>query len=151
MKTMLQVTKYLGRNEKAAARATLTLPFAVREKSRQRAVLDSGEEVGLFLPRGTVLKDGDLLEAENGLVIRVTAAHENLSTAVTRDVMLLAKVCYHLGNRHVPVQIAENRVSYLHDHVLDDMVRGLGVEVTVGAAPFEPESGAYHSHHAHAH
>lgn len=149
MTTMLHITKCLGRNEAADAKASLTLPFALREKSRQRAVLDSGEEVGLFLPRGTVLRDGDLLEAENGLMIRVKAAHEELSTVSTRDPMLLARVCYHLGNRHAPVEIGENRVSYLHDHVLDEMVRGLGVEVSVESGPFTPESGAYHSHQGH--
>lgn len=151
MKTMLRITKYLGKNEQAVAEASLTLPFALRQKSRQRAVLDSGEEVGLFLPRGTILQEGDLLEAENGLIVGVRAAYEELSTAATPDRLLLAKVCYHLGNRHTPVQITESRVSYLHDHVLDEMIRGLGLDVTVGAGPFEPESGAYHSHGAHGH
>jgi len=151
LKAMLRITKYLGRNEKMDTRASLTLPFALREKSRQRAELDSGEDVGLFLPRGTVLHDGDLLVAENGLIIRVRAAHEVLSTAFARDWMLLAKACYHLGNRHVPVQIAEGRVSYLHDHVLDEMIRGLELDVTIETGPFEPESGAYHSHGQHGH
>lgn len=151
MKTMLRITGYLGRDEKMDAGASLTLPFALREKSRQRTALDSGEEVGLFLPRGTMLHEGDLLVAENGLVVRVRAAPERLSTVATGDATLLARVCYHLGNRHVPVQIAEGRVSYLHDHVLDEMIRGLKLDVTLETAPFEPESGAYHSHEAHGH
>jgi len=147
---MVNITKYLGRDETGNFNIRpgdwLTLPFALRQKSRLRATLDHGEEAGLFLARGTVLRDGDLLEAENGLVVMVRAADEDLSTAVTTDATLLAKACYHLGNRHVAVQILKNRVSYLSDHVLDNMVRGLGLEVTHESGPFEPESGAYHAH-----
>ena len=131
--------------------ARLTLTYELRQKSRQRVVLDSGEEVGLFLPRGIMLHDGDLLEADNGLIIEVNAAEEELSAAFATDPILLLRACYHLGNRHVPVQITESRVSYLHDHVLDDMVRGLGLEVVTYTGPFEPEAGAYHSDSGNGH
>lgn len=139
----------------------LTLPLHSRIKSRLRVTLDNGQEAGLFLPRGTTLKDGDLLGGENGINVLVKAADEALSCVVSKDPHLIARACYHLGNRHVSIQIEPGRVSYLHDHVLDDMLRGLGLEVTLTQAPFEPEPGAYggsaekghsHSHgHGHAH
>ncbi|MBF0526701.1 MAG: urease accessory protein UreE [Deltaproteobacteria bacterium] len=145
----LMVTKRLDAKIPVPPSALLTLPLAQRQKSRFRAQLDTGEEVGLVLPRGTVLRDGDLLEAENGLIIEVRSAPEKLSTAAAHDPILLARACYHLGNRHVPVQIRDDRVSYFQDHVLDDMLRALGLEVTSDTAPFEPETGAYHNlgHH----
>jgi len=150
------IEKLLDADSSARPTTHLTLPFELRQKSRQRVTLDNGEEVGLFLARGTVLRNGDLLEAENGLVVEVKAAPETLSVAHTADRHMMLRACYHLGNRHVPVQIGEDSVSYLHDHVLDDMLRGLGLEISSETAPFEPESGAYHSHgdvqtHNHSH
>jgi len=134
--------------------ATLTLPFDARQKSRLRARLDNGTEVGLMLPRGTILRGGDQLKAENGTVIRVQAANETVSTVRVSDARLFARACYHLGNRHVPLQIGEGWLRYQHDHVLDDMLTGLGLQVTCEQAPFEPEAGAYaggHQHHHHEH
>jgi urease accessory protein len=129
------------------------LPFELRQKSRLRARLASGLEVGLFLERGIVLRGGDLLLADDGTVIEVVAALETVSTVRDADAMRLARAGYHLGNRHVPVEIGDGWLRYGHDHVLDDMVRGLGLSVLVEQAPFEPEAGAYgHSHsdgHAH--
>jgi urease accessory protein len=148
---MLKITKLVQNKNQIQPQAQLTLPFDLRQKSRQLARLDSGEEVGLFLPRGTILKDGDLVEADNGLVIIVKAAPEKISVATTQDTLLWARACYHLGNRHVPLQISNLRVAYLHDHVLDEMVKGLGLEVTITIAPFEPETGAYHGHGHHHH
>jgi urease accessory protein len=123
--------------------ARLTLPYALRQKSRQRVALDNGMEVYLFLPHGMALRDGSLLEAENGMIIEVKAAAEVLSMVFAETPSLLLRACYHLGNRHVPAQISENHVSYLHDHVLDKMLQGLGLEVLTCEAPFEPEAGAY--------
>lgn len=131
--------------------ASLTLPFESRQKSRLRVTLDNGEEAGLFLPRGTLLRGGDCLLAEDGRVILVKAAAESTSTAYSSDPLLLMKACYHLGNRHIPVQIEENFVRYQHDHVLDDMIAAFGLTVKHELAPFEPESGAYHSHNHGAH
>lgn len=144
---MLEITERLA--IPAQARASLTLPFELRCKSRLRARLDGGEEVGLFLPRGTVLRDGDLLRAGNGLVVRVQAAAEALSQAATGDPLRLARACYHLGNRHVPVQIGSGWLRYGRDHVLDGLVRELGLTVTEEWAPFEPEAGAYGHTHGH--
>jgi urease accessory protein len=150
--TLLRVEKLVDGNPPKRAVAQLTLSYDLRQKSRQRATLDTGEDVGVFLPHGTVLHNGDLLEAENGLVIEVKSAQEALCAAITNDPQLLLRACYHLGNRHVPVQIKENRVSYRQDYVLDDMLRGLGLEVLSYTGTFEPESGAYHSNgHGHHH
>ena len=129
----------------------LVLPFELRQKSRLRARLASGTEVGLFLERGIVLRGGDLLLAEEGTVIEVVAALETVSTVRDPEAMRLARAGYHLGNRHVPVEIGNGWLRYGHDHVLDDMVRGLGLTVVVEQAPFEPEAGAYGHSHAHGH
>jgi urease accessory protein len=129
----------------------LVLPFELRQKSRLRARLKSGMEVGLFLERGVVLRGADLLLAEDGTVIEVVAASETVSTVRDGDATRLAKAAYHLGNRHVPVEIGAGWLRYGHDHVLDDMVRGMGLAVIVEQAPFEPEAGAYGHSHGHGH
>ena len=149
-------------------RETVTLPFDLRQKSRLRVRLDGGTEAALFLPRGRVLRGGDLLRADDGTVVLVQAAGEQVSTVRAADAGLLARVAYHLGNRHVPLQIGAGFVRYQHDHVLDDMVRALGAPVCAEIAAFEPEGGAYghgqgqgnghghghehgHEHHSHGH
>jgi urease accessory protein len=123
---------------------TLTLPYGERQKSRARVRLDSGSEAGIFLPRGEPLRGGDRLLAEDDRVILVKAAPESLSVARTDDPLRFARACYHLGNRHVALQIGAGELRYIHDHVLDAMARGLGLNVTEELAPFEPEAGAYH-------
>jgi urease accessory protein len=156
---MLTVTKRLDHKAGAAAvghrppvAGRLVLPFESRQKTRLRTRLESGTEVGLFLDRGIVLRGGDLLLAEDGTVIEVVAALETVTTVSDSDPTRLARAGYHLGNRHVPVQIGAGWLRYGHDHVLDDMVRGLGLTVVVEKAPFEPEGGAYgHSHGPHEH
>jgi len=130
----------------------LTLTFDQRSRSRQKVMLDNGLEAGLFLTRGSVLQQGDLLLAETGEVVEVLAAKESVSSVYVDDPLMIARTCYHLGNRHVALQITAAFIRYQHDHVLDDMVRGLGLEVTVENAAFEPEAGAYGGHsHAHGH
>jgi urease accessory protein len=144
---------------------TLTLVKEQREKSRLKVELDNGQEAGLFFTKGTTFQDGDLIISDDGkLLVEIKASPETVSTVYCDNPLQLARACYHLGNRHVPLQIGEGFARYQHDHVLDDMVRGLGLEVTSEQAPFEPESGAYsggghshgnsHSHsnnHSHAH
>lgn len=139
----------------AAPRTSLTLPYDARKRSRQRVRLDDGKEAALLLPRGTLLRGGDRLQLSNHDVVVVKAAPESVSTVVAADPVQLARVAYHLGNRHVPLQVGAGWLRYQHDHVLDDMVRGLGAEVRAETAPFEPEGGA-HAHggdtaHTHAH
>ena len=135
-----------------AASVSLTLPFELRQKSRLRARLDDGSEAGLVLPRGAPLRGGDRLRAADGRIVEVRAAPEKVSEVRSADARTLARAAYHLGNRHVPVEVGEGFLRYAHDHVLDDMLRGLGLEVTAAEAPFEPEAGAYgggHHHHHH--
>jgi urease accessory protein len=127
----------------AAPTASVTLTFDQRRKSRQLLRLDDGSEAALLLPRGTVLGAGDRLRAEDGAVIAVQAAPESLSVARTDDGLRLLRAAYHLGNRHVPLQIGAGELRYQHDHVLDGMVQALGLTVEVVSAPFAPEGGAY--------
>ena len=136
----------------SAAQATMsvTLPLDLRIKTRQRVTLDSGEDAGIFLEKGAVLRGGEKLQSEEGLVVEIIAADEQVSSVYIDDALALAKAAYHLGNRHIPLQIEAGVLRYQHDHVLDEMVQGFGLVVTVELAPFEPEGGAYQSG-AHAH
>jgi len=136
--------------EMREAQLQLVLPFDLRSRSRFRARLVSGEEVGVQLTRGQILRGGDKLLAEDGRVVEVHAAPESVSTLRSQDARLLARAAYHLGNRHVALQVGDGWLRYGHDHVLDDMVRGLGAAITVEQAPFEPEAGAYQGGHEHA-
>jgi len=138
-------------NTETAPNATLTLRYEQRQRSRLRVRLDNGDEAALVLPRGTILRGGDRLHGDDDFVVEITSAPERVSTVTCADAPALVRVAYHLGNRHVALQIEAGRVSYLHDHVLDDMVRGLGLEVITQQAAFEPEAGAYQAagHHHH--
>lgn len=129
----------------------LTLPYERRMISRQRVTLDNGQDAGLFLPRGTILQEGDYLKAETGEMVVIKAADETVSTLYCDDPLQVARACYHLGNRHVQLQIAPGMIRYQHDHVLDDMLHGLGLHITVEQAPFKPEPGAYGGGHGHTH
>jgi urease accessory protein len=151
IKINLKLDRSVDRPRTAERR--LTLPFGDRSKSRLRTLLDNGEEAGLFLERGSVLRDGDLLLADDGRVVQVHAATETVSTVHAPDAPTLARASYHLGNRHVALQIGSSWLRYQHDHVLDDMLRGFGLTVQVEKAPFEPEGGAYvtTAHHGHSH
>jgi urease accessory protein len=131
------------------ADAQLVLPFEQRTRSRLRTRISTGEEAALLLERGTVLRGGDKLVAADGRVVEVVAAPEAVSTVTAGDAAGLARASYHLGNRHVALQIGPGWLRYLHDHVLDDMVRGLGFGVVAETAPFEPEAGAYGGAHQH--
>lgn len=133
---------------------TLTLPFELRQKSRLVATLASGRQLLLQLPRGNVLRHGALLLTNEGSVVQVRSAVEVLSLVRSDSAEALARAAYHLGNRHVALQIGNGRLAYLHDHVLDDMLQRLGFSPLVVEEPFEPEQGAYghaavHHHHDH--
>lgn len=133
----------------AVAQATLVLPFHLRQKSRLLAHLDSGEEVGLMLERGTVLRGGDRLRADDARVVAVVAADEALMEASCEDATSLARCAFHLGNRHTPVEVRAGALRFSADDVLAAMLRGLGARVEAIAAPFEPEAGAYAGGHHH--
>jgi urease accessory protein len=134
------------------ATETLVLPFELRQKSRLRTRLASGQEVALFLERGAVLRGGDRLEADDGSIIEIVAAAERLLLVSAHDPRELARAAYHLGNRHIPVEVVASELKLEYDHVLEIMLRGLGVQVAEVKGPFEPEAGAYgggHQHHEH--
>ena len=136
---------------KLEIRGRLKLPFDSRQKSRLHAKLESGEEVALVLPRGDVLRGGDLVTASDGRVIEVVAQPEKLLNLECETPSALAAVAYHLGNRHVPVEIGDGYLRIAADHVLEDMARKLGARVTPLEAPFEPEAGAYGAGAGHRH
>jgi len=127
----------------------LVLTFELRRKSRLRAALRSGEEIGLFLDRGAVLRGGDCLIADDGRIVRVVAAPEAVMEVRSSDPCLLARAAYHLGNRHCPVEIGVDWLRFPADRVLAEMLLGMGCEVTTISAPFEPEAGAYAAGHQH--
>jgi urease accessory protein len=125
---------------KLEVKGRLELPFDSRQKSRLRAKLSSGEEVALMLPRGEILRGGDLVTASDGRVIEIVAVAEKLLHVESSS---LARAAYHLGNRHVPVQVEETFLRIAEDHVLEEMLRKLGAKVSHVEAAFEPEAGAY--------
>lgn len=145
---MRQFTHFVARQ--TPADATLTIPYEQRQRSRFRTRLGSGEEVGVILERGSILRGGDRLGSSDGFVVCIQAAQEKVSTVHGSNMQELARVAYHLGNRHVALQIGSNWVRYLNDHVLDEMVEQSGLCVVVEQAAFEPEAGAYMGHqHRH--
>ncbi|MDR5171742.1 urease accessory protein UreE [Methylobacillus flagellatus] len=129
----------------------LVLPFDRRQKSRLRVVLASGIEAALLLERGTVLRGGDLLQAEDGRVVQVVAADEPVLLVTAETAQQLMRAAYHLGNRHVPLEVCNGWLRLEQDHVLQEMLLGLGVQVEGQMAPFEPEAGAYGGGHRHHH
>jgi urease accessory protein len=148
------VARERAEQSESAVKDTLSLPYDRRLHSRQRVCMDGGEHIAIMLPRGSVLRDGDILRCEGGRLVRVRAAPECVSRVASKNLRQLARAAYHLGNRHVPTELGTGFVAYLHDHVLDDMIKRLGFAVSVVNAPFEPEPGAYghaaeHSHGGH--
>lgn len=163
---MLQVSKTIPQGKGLAATllrraATVELDWDVRQKSRFDAVDSTGRTLGVFLPRGTVVRGGDVLVAEDGSLVVVHAAPQ----AVLRITHCtqhgapfdLLRAAYHLGNRHVPIELRPDYLQIEPDHVLADMLRSMHLIVHDVQAAFEPEAGAYggggHSHagHGHAH
>ena len=142
-------------DQNTVADATVTLPYEKRERSRLRVTLNDGSEAGIQLSRGESLEPHDKLscdsEGDSASVIEILPAAEKLSVMVCEDRHQFARACYHLGNRHVQLQIQDGRLAYLHDHVLDEMLTGLGFTVSTEQATFEPEAGAYGGGHGHSH
>jgi urease accessory protein len=162
---MLTVNKLIPQGQGLAAAllkraSTVELDWDVRQKSRFDATDSTGRHFGVFLPRGTVVRGGDVLVAEDGSLIVVHAAPQ----AVLRITHCmhhgtpfdLTRAAYHLGNRHVPIELQTDHLQIEPDHVLADMLRAMHLIVQAVDAPFEPESGAYatggHGHsHSHGH
>ncbi len=136
--------------------ASVELDWDVRQRSRFDATDSQGRRIGVFLPRGTVVRGGDVLVAEDGSFIRVTAAPQPVLVvrhcAQHGNAFDLLRAAYHLGNRHVPLELQPDHLKFEPDHVLADMLRHMHLIVTEEQAAFEPEAGAYGSHeHGHAH
>ena len=127
----------------------LSLPFDLRKKSRFKKTLDDGEEVGVFLDRGTILSDGDCLLSEDGRIVLIKASPEQLLHVTQGSAKSLTHLAYHLGNRHVSIEIGGRYIRLAADDVLRHMVEGLGGEVSEINAPFHPEKGAYGGGHSH--
>jgi len=139
-----------------ARAATVELPWDLRQRSRFEATDSRGRRLGVFLPRGTVVRGGDVLVAEDGSLVRVHAAPEPVMI-VRHDprhggAFDLLRAAYHLGNRHVQLELRPDHLKLEPDHVLAQMLARMGLQVTTTEAPFEPEGGAYGGHgHSHGH
>jgi len=133
-----------------AAIDRVTLAFVDRHRRRLRLVADSGTPFLLDLARAQHLADGDGLELDSGSYVRVCAAPERVLEIEADGPSELLRIAWHLGNRHLPVQALDGRLRIRDDHVIAEMVEGLGGRVTRLEAPFDPESGAYAgAEHAH--
>lgn len=126
------------------------LTFDTRQKSRFRATLVSGTDIGVDLPRTGILRSGSFIATEQGDLLRVDAKAERLMQVTAPTEFDLLKAAYHLGNRHVPLMLTSTALYFEPDHVLAEMVIGLGLQVVEIEHPFEPESGAY-AQHSHDH
>lgn len=131
--------------------AQLVLPYELRENSRLRAALASGEDVAIFMERGTVLRNNDLLKSDDGRVVQILAAEEPTYRITCDSAHSLLRCAFHLGNRHTQTQVGDGYLRIFQDSVLKEMLKGLGATVVEESAQFEPESGAYsgggHHHH----
>lgn len=139
---------------------TLVLNYDQREKGRFKAFADSGKEVRVFLERGLTLKIGEVLRSDCGKNIAVAGAEEDVAVACCDDWDNFSRACYHLGNRHVKIQVGERWLRIKPDYVLEDMLKQLGLSVEHERVVFVPEAGAYsqsatqgqstnHGHHHH--
>jgi len=136
--------------EKAAG--SLTLDFDSRHRRRLRLTGDQGEDVLLDLPKAIAMADGDGLQLEDGRWLIVQAAAEDVVEIRHRDTQQLARLAWHLGNRHLLTEIRHNFLRIRPDHVIEEMLRGFGADLILVRAPFQPEGGAYGSHgHGHNH
>ncbi|TBR61782.1 urease accessory protein UreE [Mastigocladus laminosus UU774] len=145
---MLTLTQKKPPNPDTVVRLTLSLTAEERTRSRHRFQTEDGQVVFLRLPRGTVLRDGDLLVDETtDNLVRITAKPEPVLTVVAKTTIDLLKAAYHLGNRHVVVEITPTYLRLSPDPVLQAMLEQLGVEIKEEVSPFQPEVGAYAHHH----
>ena len=135
--------------------ATVELDWDVRQKSRFDATDSQGRHLGVFLPRGTAVRGGDVLVCEDGSMVRVIAAPQPV-LVITHCTehgtpFDLTRAAYHLGNRHVPIELKPDHLKIEPDHVLADMLRAMHLIVNEANAAFEPEGGAYGQQSAHSH
>ena len=163
--TMLTANKLLPQGQGLSAvllkrAAYVELDWDIRQKSRFAACDSQGRELAVFLPRGQAVRGGDVLVAEDGSLIRVLAAPQKVlritACAEHGSPFDLMRAAYHLGNRHVPIELQPDHLKIEPDHVLADMLRSMHMSVVEADLPFEPEGGAYGGHvsndgHEHSH
>jgi urease accessory protein len=149
MEMMLRAVQVLKAGSwQAAPIDRITLSYDERHRRRLRFLAEGGTEFLLDLPRTTVLRAGDGLRLEDGRVILVAAADEPLLEVMTADSEQLARLAWHIGNRHLPAQIVNGRILIREDSVIEEMLKGLGASVRHVAEPFTPEPGAYDNSHS---
>jgi len=151
-RVMIRATKvFPAENWSHVATDTVVLDFDNRHRRRVVMTGEKGTEFLLDLAEATALRDGDGLLLEDGRIVEVEAAVEALAEINATDGVHLLRLAWHLGNRHLPTQILGDRLRVRHDHVIEEMLVGLGAKVTRITAPFDPEGGAYgHEPHGHA-
>lgn len=146
----MNITRILEPDADAIVHDEVQLDHLQREKARLKVSSEAGETLQLFLERGKLLTPGTLLASDCGRILRVQARAEAVTTALAGDWLSFTKACYHLGNRHVRLQIGECWLRMTPDHVLEALLSSLGLDIRHEVAAFEPEPGAYqHGHHAH--
>ncbi|MBU3068962.1 urease accessory protein UreE [Aestuariicella sp. G3-2] len=146
----MDVYQRLGLDSGLQSDEVIVLTQEQRDKGRLKAISDSGTEVRVFLERGKPLQVGEILKTECGKHIQVQGAVEPVTRAECDDWHTFSRACYHLGNRHVKLQVGDRWLQMTPDHVLEDMLKMLGLTVSHVDAVFVPESGAYsHGHHHH--
>lgn len=146
---MIEIVERIESNHGAPLAVQLELSFALRQKRQFASKLRTGEAVLVCLPRGPVLRGGDLLRAGDGRSIEVVATPEALFQIESGSPSDLARLAYHLGNRHVAIEVGDGFLRIAEDAVLESMLLGLGARVSRLVAPFEPEAGAYANGHRH--
>ncbi len=152
---MLQTSKLIPQGKGLAPAllkrgSTVELDWDVRQKSRFDATDSLGRQLGVFLPRGTLVRGGDVLVVEDGSLVQVLAAPQAVLVITANTAFDLTRAAYHLGNRHVPIELQPDHLKIEPDHVLAEMLRALHLTVVEATVAFEPEGGAYaaggHSH-----
>ncbi|MBN0988943.1 urease accessory protein UreE [Amphritea pacifica] len=147
---MLEVYERLGDHCHGVVYTTVVLSQEQRDRGRLKLTGENGEEIRLFLERGKPLQVGEYLKTSCGKLIKVEGAVEPVTHAQCDDWHTFARACYHLGNRHVKLQVGERWLRMQPDHVLEEMLELLGLTLSHQEAIFVPESGAY-SHGGHHH
>jgi urease accessory protein len=141
-----------GHWPKENATGILTLDFDTRHRRRIRLTVDQGEDILLDLPNAIAMADGDGLQLDDGRWLKIRAATELTVEVTHKDPRQLVRLAWHLGNRHLPTEIRNEALRIRPDHVIEEMLSGLGAIVNKIYAPFQPEGGAYGGHkHHHSH
>lgn len=153
---MLRVTEVIARGDWSGVAAdTVVLDFEDRHRRRITMEAVGGLAFLLDLAETVALRTGDAVKLEDGRLVEIVGASEPLSEVRAENPEHLLRLAWHLGNRHLPVQIANGRLRIRRDHVIEAMIEGLGGKTRAIEAAFDPEGGAYlqgsHAHHGHAH